>query len=87
MGIIEWLIVGLLAGFIARAVVPGRDRMSVGWTIVLGLAGSIVGGLVGVALTRDRLSDFTASGLLGSIVGAVILLLIIRKVSPGRLGR
>ena len=84
IGFILYLIViGLIAGFIARALVPGRDAMSVGATIVLGIVGSFVGGFIGYALTHEDASDgaFQASGIIGSIVGAVIALLVYRAVS------
>jgi uncharacterized membrane protein YeaQ/YmgE (transglycosylase-associated protein family) len=86
MALIAWLIVGLLAGAIARLLVPGRDPMGVLGTLLLGLAGSIVGGLIAVAFTDRTMSDFTAAGLLGSILGAIVALLIYRMLQPhGRL--
>jgi uncharacterized membrane protein YeaQ/YmgE (transglycosylase-associated protein family) len=84
IGFILYLIViGLVAGFIARALVPGKDAMSVGATIVLGIIGSFVGGFIGYALTHKDSSDgaFQASGIIGSIVGAVIALLVYRAVT------
>jgi uncharacterized membrane protein YeaQ/YmgE (transglycosylase-associated protein family) len=86
MALIGWLIVGLIAGAVARLVVPGRDPM--GWlgTMVLGLAGSLVGGLIAVALTDRTMGEFTAAGLLGSILGAIVALVIYRMMQPhGRL--
>ncbi|MEX1104771.1 MAG: GlsB/YeaQ/YmgE family stress response membrane protein [Ilumatobacteraceae bacterium] len=76
------LIVGLIAGFLARALVPGRDPMSVGQTLVLGIVGSFIGGFVGYLLFRKDSGEgaFQASGIIGSIVGAVIALLIWRAV-------
>ena len=70
MGIIGWLILGLVAGALARLLVPGRDPM--GWvgTLVLGLVGSFVGGLL-----ADLLFDDEAIGLVGSVIGAVLVLL------------
>ncbi|MCU1501085.1 MAG: putative transglycosylase associated protein, partial [Ilumatobacteraceae bacterium] len=75
--------VGLIAGFIARALVPGRDPMSVGATIVLGIVGSFIGGFIGYVLTHHDASDgaFQASGIIGSILGAVVALLIYRAVT------
>ena len=52
MGIIIWLIVGLLAGFIARALLPGDDSMGILGTLLLGLGGSLVGGFLGNLLLR-----------------------------------
>ena len=82
-GFIAYLIViGLVAGFIARALVPGRDPMSVSATILLGIVGSFVGGFLGYVLTHRDAQDgaFQASGIIGSIVGAVIALLVYRAI-------
>ena len=76
--IVFLLIIGLIAGFIARAVVPGDDSMSVVQTIVLGIVGSFTGGLIGYALFRNDGDDgaFQASGLIGSILGAIVVLVM-----------
>jgi uncharacterized membrane protein YeaQ/YmgE (transglycosylase-associated protein family) len=70
VGIIGWLILGLVAGALARLLVPGRDPM--GWvgTLILGLVGSFVGGLL-----ADLIFDDEAIGLVGSVIGAVLVLL------------
>ena len=84
IGFILYLIViGLIAGFIARALVPGKDSMSVSATMLLGIVGSFVGGLIGYVLTHKDAADgaFQASGIIGSVVGAVIALLVYRSVS------
>ncbi len=83
MGIILLIIVGAIAGFIARALVPGRDPMGVVGTIVLGIVGSFVGGFLGALLFgKDALDGLLQpSGIIGSIVGAVIALLVYRQVS------
>lgn len=81
--ILYLLLIGLVAGFIARAVVPGRDDMSVGATIVLGIVGSFIGGFIGYVLTHHDANDgaFQASGIIGSIVGAIVALLIYRAAN------
>ena len=84
--IITMIIVGAIAGFLARLIVPGRDPMGIVATIVLGVIGSFVGGFLGYVLFHK---DATAgalqpSGLIGSIVGAVIALLIYRSVNRSR---
>lgn len=83
MDVIWWLLVGLVAGALARLLVPGRDPMGVVGTLLLGLAGSLVGGFVGSLLTSGD-EDFSPAGLIGSIIGAVIALLIWRAVSSRR---
>ena len=89
--ILYLVIIGLVAGFVARALVPGRDPMTVGQTILLGIVGSFVGGFIGWALFGADLDEgaLQPSGLIGSIVGAVIALLVYRRMggrSRGRLG-
>ncbi len=80
--IIYLVLVGLVAGFIARAVVPGKDAMSVAATILLGIVGSFVGGFIGYVLTHRDAGDgaFQASGIIGSILGAIVALLVYRAV-------
>jgi len=75
MGIIGWLIVGLIAGGLARLLVPGRDSMGIIGTLVLGLVGSFVGGFL-----ADLLFDDTAIGIVGATVGSIIVLLAYRAV-------
>ena len=73
MGIIWMIIIGLIAGAIAKAIMPGRDPGGIIVTILLGIAGSMVGGFLFGG------SD-SKVGLIGSVVGALILLLIYRLV-------
>ena len=81
--IIVLLIIGAIAGFLARLIVPGRDPMGVVATIVLGIVGSFIGGFLGYILFhKDAAAGaLQPSGLLGSIIGAVIALLIYRAVN------
>ena len=81
--IIGLLVIGVVAGFIARALVPGRDSMSVVQTIVLGIVGSFVGGFLGYVLFhKDSASGFVQpSSWIGSIIGAVIALLVYNAVT------
>jgi uncharacterized membrane protein YeaQ/YmgE (transglycosylase-associated protein family) len=76
--LITVIIVGLIAGFIARAVVPGRQSMSIGATILLGIIGSFVGGFLAYVIFRSDANDgfLQPSGIIGSIIGAIIALLI-----------
>lgn len=77
MGIIIWLLIGLVAGVIARFLVPGPDPMGFFGTMVLGLVGSLVGGLLANLIFEGDVS-LAAAGLVGSVIGAVIALLVYR---------
>jgi uncharacterized membrane protein YeaQ/YmgE (transglycosylase-associated protein family) len=86
--IIGLIVIGLIAGFIARALVPGRDPMGVGATILLGIVGSFVGGFIGWAIFGKDFDEgaLQPSGIIGSIIGAVIVLLIYNAVTRRRGG-
>ena len=77
--LIFMLILGLVAGFIARAVVPGKDAMSIPATILLGVVGSFVGGFLANLIFHGDLS-LKPSSWIGSIIGAIIALLVYRTV-------
>ena len=83
MGIILLLIVGAIAGFLARALVPGKDSMGIIPTIVLGIVGSFIGGFLGALIFGKDAFDglLQPSGIIGSIVGAVIALLVYNAVT------
>lgn len=88
LGFILFLIViGLVAGFAARAIVPGNDSMGIGATIVLGIVGSFVGGFLGWALFGKDFAEgaLQPAGVIGSIVGAVIALLVYRAANGRRM--
>ena len=87
LGFLGWLVIGLIAGLLARMLVPGRQPM--GWllTIGLGLLGSIVGGLISTAVfgTDPRDPGFHPGGLVMSTIGAVITLGLYVAVAQRRL--
>lgn len=84
--IIYLFVVGVIAGYLARLLVPGRDPMGFFRTVLLGIVGSFVGGFLGYLLFGEDLNQgaIQASGIFGSIVGAVIALLIYRATLGGR---
>ena len=86
--IIVLLIVGFIVGAIARLLMPGRDPLGILGTIALGVAGSFVGGFLQNLVQYHTLSvhGFHSVGLIGSIIGAWVLLLILRiaHLEPGR---
>ena len=87
--ILGLIIVGLIAGALARFLVPGRDPMGIGATIVLGIVGSFLGGFLADVLFRSDTADrgLSPAGIIGSIIGAVIVLLIYNAVTNRRTAR
>jgi uncharacterized membrane protein YeaQ/YmgE (transglycosylase-associated protein family) len=79
--IITMLIVGAIAGFLARAIVPGKDAMGIGATIVLGVVGSFVGGFLAALIFGHSAGWLRPSGIIGSIIGAIIVLLVYNAVT------
>ena len=81
MGIVVWIIVGAIAGFVASKVLTGRG-MGLIWDIVVGILGAFLGGwlagLVGIPVSTGT---FSVSGLLAAFVGAVILLVVFRALT------
>ena len=76
-------LVGLIAGALARLLVPGRDPMGIAATILLGIVGSFIGGFLADVLFRSDTEDLGLHpvGILGSVIGAVIALLIYNAVT------
>ena len=80
--IVTIVIVGLVAGALARLLVPGKQHLSIAMTIVLGVIGSFVGGFLGYLIFHKDATDgfLQPSGIIGSVIGAVIVLLIWTRV-------
>ncbi len=80
--IISLIVIGLIAGAVARLLIPGRQDVGVLMTIVLGIIGSFVGGFLGYVIFHKDAQNgfFQPSGIIGSIIGAVIVLLIYTRV-------
>jgi uncharacterized membrane protein YeaQ/YmgE (transglycosylase-associated protein family) len=76
MSLILFLVFGLVVGFIARAIMPGTQKMGMLATMVLGVVGSFIGGFIGALLTDNRVLDFNTAGVIGSIIGALIALAV-----------
>jgi uncharacterized membrane protein YeaQ/YmgE (transglycosylase-associated protein family) len=88
--IIAMILIGIVAGYLARLLVPGRDPMSFLQTLVLGVVGSFIGGFLGYVLFNKDVGEgaLQPSGIIGSIIGAVIALLIYNATTQRRgLGR
>jgi uncharacterized membrane protein YeaQ/YmgE (transglycosylase-associated protein family) len=81
MSILLFVIFGLVIGLLARAFMPGRQSMGIFATALLGIAGSFVGGFLASLITDARVTDFNTAGVIGSIIGAIVLLALASRFS------
>lgn len=79
LSFIWWLIIGLIAGALARLIMPGRDPMGILATILLGIIGSIIGGFVSSLIWRSE-TGFHTGGLILSLLGAILALWVWRMI-------
>ncbi|MFF5933220.1 GlsB/YeaQ/YmgE family stress response membrane protein [Streptomyces sp. NPDC012508] len=86
MGIIAWILIGLIAGFIAKALMPGKDPGGIIITTLIGIAGGLLGGWLGkVIFGVDSIDGFfELSTWIAAIIGSVILLVLYRLVAGNR---
>ena len=85
MGIVSWLAFGLLAGFVARALTPGRHNIGCLPTLAVGLVGALLGGLIGnVVLGHKVQFGWDLGPFLLAVVGAVVLLLALEALAGRR---
>ena len=78
IGIISWLVIGLIAGILGKLIIPGRDPGGLPLTIVIGMIGVLVGGLIVRLLGGTGLTGFSVWPILVATIGAIILLTIYR---------
>ncbi len=83
MSILAWLILGLIAGALAKAVIPGDQKGGCILTSLLGVVGAVVGGWVGTLLGFGSVTEFDFRSLFVAFIGSLIVLLILRAVSRG----
>ncbi|MDO2949182.1 GlsB/YeaQ/YmgE family stress response membrane protein [Aeromonas simiae] len=80
MGILSWIVLGLIVGILAKWIMPGRDGGGFIMTVVLGIAGALVGGFISTSLGLGSVNGFNVASLLISIAGALLLLFIYRRI-------
>lgn len=81
MGILVWIVFGLIAGVVAKFIMPGRDPGGIVVTILLGIVGAVVGGFLGTALGFGTVTGFDVRSLLIAIAGALVLLFAYRLIT------
>lgn len=80
MGILSWILFGLIAGALAKWIMPGKDPGGIIVTILIGIVGAILGGFIGTMLGVGSVSGFNIRSFLIAIVGALVLLYLYRLV-------
>lgn len=80
MSVLAWIVMGLFAGWIARAIMPGRQPGGLIITTVIGIAGAAIGGWIGTQLGWGSLSGFDIRSLCMAVVGAIVLLLVLSAI-------
>ncbi len=80
MGIISWIVMGLVAGILAKLIMPGKDPGGIIITILLGIGGAFVGGYVGSKMGLGTFTGFNLWSLLLAVGGAVIILALYRVI-------
>jgi uncharacterized membrane protein YeaQ/YmgE (transglycosylase-associated protein family) len=84
MGIIAWIVLGLIAGAIAKFLMPGRDPGGIFVTIIIGIVGAVIGGFIGSALGVGDVSGLNLWSIVLAVIGAMVLLLVYRMVAGRR---
>ncbi len=87
MGWISWILIGALVGLIARVFVPTGKNWGCLGTVLLGIAGSFMGGLIGSVMSEGEFDLSRTESIIGSIIGAIIILVIIRVFDTGEKSR
>jgi len=80
MGIFSWILLGLIAGALAKFIMPGKDPGGIIVTILIGIAGAIVGGFLGSFIGLGKVESFDLGGIFIATIGAIILLIVYRLV-------
>lgn len=90
VSLLIWLILGFLAGYLAKLILPGADGGGVVLTTILGILGAVVGGFIGTLVGYPMVSNFNNIGgsipsFISSIIGAIVVLVILRLASGRRI--
>lgn len=78
MGILSWIFLGLVAGALAKFIMPGKDPGGFFVTIIIGILGGVVGGFLGTFIGLGKIESFDLGGIIIATAGAVLLLIVYR---------
>jgi uncharacterized membrane protein YeaQ/YmgE (transglycosylase-associated protein family) len=81
MGIVLWIVFGIVAGSVAKSVMPGPDRLGLIGTILVGVAGALIGGLLGAVFGGSGMAGFDFRSFLMAIIGSLVVLFCYRSFS------
>ena len=84
MGLLSWIVMGLLAGALARFLLPGRDALGCITTSLVGIVGAVVGGFVATKLVFGGFQGFDIYSLIIATLGAILFLLLVRLLRGGK---
>jgi len=84
MGILSWILLGLVAGALAKFIMPGKDPGGFFVTILLGIVGAFLGGFLGTFIGLGKVTSFDLGGIFIATVGAILVLIIYRMVTKKR---
>ena len=80
MGILSWIIFGLIAGIIAKWIMPGKENLGIIVTIILGIVGAVVGGYISTFFGFGKVDGFNFGSFVVAVIGAIVVLYIYKKV-------
>jgi uncharacterized membrane protein YeaQ/YmgE (transglycosylase-associated protein family) len=80
MGILSWIVMGLIVGLLAKFIMPGKDPGGIFITVLIGIAGAFVGGFIGSFLGLGAVTGFNIGSFLLAVGGAVLLLVVYRVI-------
>lgn len=80
MGILSWVVFGLIAGILAKWIMPGKDGGGFIMTTIIGVAGAFLGGFIGSFLGLGSVGNFSLGSFITAICGALVLLFVFRKI-------
>ena len=83
MGILSWIFLGLIAGALAKFIVPGNDPGGFFMTILIGIVGGVLGGFLGSFMGLGKIESFDLGGIIIATLGAIILLILYRLFRKG----
>jgi uncharacterized membrane protein YeaQ/YmgE (transglycosylase-associated protein family) len=84
VGIFAWIVLGLIAGAIAKFLMPGRDPGGIFITIIIGIVGAVIGGFIGNSLGVGDVTGVNLWSIMLSVVGAIVLLIVYRMIAGRR---